>query len=308
MDQRTDVLTEETVHALLQEIAPASTVLAIGALPGSYSNFTHRVDLRAPDGSDVRIVVRRYKVFGTYDRGEKARREFQTFELLQRHGIPSPQPLYLDAHGAVLGTPGIVTSYVPGTMIISPSEPIRWARTLATMLAKIHAVPGATAGQTFLLDGNAEAAWFVQSDGVPDYMQAHPDGPAVWQMVADVWPHRAHISPTLVHLDYWPGNMLWDHGQITAVVDWEEAAFGDPGIDVAYCRMELFLSGLGHVADEFLHTYEGETGQPVANLGLWELAAAARPMFSPVGRITESPARETFRAFIAQARTRAGYG
>ncbi len=72
--------------------------------------------------------------------------------------------------------------------------------------------------------------------------------------------------------------------------------------------MELFLSGLGDVADEFLNTYEVATGQPVTNLGLWELAAAARPMFSPVGRITESPAREAFRAFIAQARTRAGYG
>jgi aminoglycoside phosphotransferase (APT) family kinase protein len=308
VDQRTDLLTEETIHALLQEIAPGSTVLAIGALPGSYSNFTHRVDLRSPDGSDVRIVVRRYKVFGTYDRGEKARREFKTFELLQRNGIPSPQPLYLDEQGAVLGTPGIVTSYVPGKMITSPSEPIRWARTLATVLAKIHSVPGDTVGKKFLLDGNEEAAWFLHSDVVPAYMKAHPDGTAVWQMVYDLWPHLSQISPTLVHLDYWPGNILWNQGQITAVVDWEEAAFGDPGIDVAYCRMEMFLSGLGYVADEFLNTYEVETGQPVANLGFWELAAAARPMFSPVGRITESPARETFRQFIANARTRAGYG
>ena len=110
-----------------------------------------------------------------------------------------------------------------------------------------------------------------------------------------------------MHIDYWPGNVLWDQGQITAVVDWEEAAYGDPAIDVAYCRMEMFLSGMGHVADEFLDTYETEVGGQVANLGFWELAASARPMFNPEGWITEPPAKEEFGPFITNARRRAGY-
>jgi aminoglycoside phosphotransferase (APT) family kinase protein len=307
VDQRTDSPSEETIRALLQEIAPGSTVLAIGPLPGSYSNFTHLVDARSADGSDFRIVVRRYKVFGSYDRGEKARREFRTFELLQRHGIPSPQPLYLDEQGAVLGIPGIVTSYVSGKQIESPSDPVGWARALAVMLARIHALPCDTAAKSFLLDADSEATWFLRSGAVPDYMAAHPDGAAVWQMVHDLSPHRQQVQPTLVHIDYWPGNVLWDQGQIVAIVDWEEAAFGDPGIDVAYCRMEMFLSGMGRVADEFLSTYETERGQPIANLGFWELAAAARPMFSPEGWITESPQNERFRQFIADASRRAGY-
>lgn len=307
MDQRTDLPTEETIHALLQEVAPGSTVLAIESLPGSYSNFTHLVDVRSADGSDFRIVVRRYKVFGNYDRGEKARREFKTFELLQRNGIPSPQPLYLDEQGAVLGTPGIVTSYVTGTQIQSPSDPVSWARALAAMLARIHSTPCDTAAKGFLLDADSEAAWFLRSGTVPDYMEAHPGGAAVWRMVHDLSPNRQQVQPTVVHIDYWPGNVLWDQGQITAIVDWEEAAYGDPAIDVAYCRMEMFLSGMGHVADEFLDTYETEVGQQVANLGFWELAATARPMFNPEGWITESPAKEEFRSFITNARRRAGY-
>ena len=111
----------------------------------------------------------------------------------------------------------------------------------------------------------------------------------------------------MVHIDYWPGNVLWDQGQITAVVDWEEAAYGDPAIDVAYCRMEMFLSGRGHVADEFLDAYQTEVGMQVANLGFWELAASARPMFNPEGWITEPPAKEEFGPFITNARRRAGY-
>ena len=45
-------------------------------------------------------------------------------ELLQRYGIPSPQPLYLDEQGAVLGIPGIVTSCVAVTQAESPS--LKW--------------------------------------------------------------------------------------------------------------------------------------------------------------------------------------
>ena len=85
------------------------------------------------------------------------------------------------------------------------------------------------------------------------------------------------------------------------MVDWEEAAFGDPAIDVAYCRMDFFLRGLPQVAEDFLMAYETATGRSLANLGFWELAAAVRPMFSPQGWIDESPQIEYFAAFIAQA-------
>jgi aminoglycoside phosphotransferase (APT) family kinase protein len=298
--------TEETIRALLKELAPGSTLCTVESLPGSYSNYTHLVEARRPDGTDFCIVVRRYQVFGSYDRGEKAHREFTAFELLLAHGIPAPQPLYLDEKGTTLGIPGIVTRYVTGTQIESPSDPVGWARALAEMLARIHAVPCDETTQRYLLDANSEATWFLRSGAVPDYMVAHPDGAAVWHMVHDLAASLQQVHPTLVHIDYWPGNVLWDQGQITAIVDWEEAAYGDPAIDVAYCRMEMHLSGWGDVADEFLETYEREAGRPVANLGFWELAAAARPMFSPEGRITESPAREEFGRFIAIARRDAG--
>jgi aminoglycoside phosphotransferase (APT) family kinase protein len=306
LNQPTEMPTAERIQALLHEIAPGSTLLAIEPLPGSYSNYTHLVDARSADGSELRLVVRRYRVFGSYDRGEKAHREFKTFALLQQHGIPCSPPLYLDPQGAVLGIPGIVTGYVPGTQIPSPSDPVGWARALAVMLARIHAVPCDAATQSFLLDADAEATWFLRAGAVPDYMAAHPDGAAVWQQVHDLSPNRQPVEPALVHIDYWPGNVLWHQGQIVAIVDWEEAAYGDPAIDVAYCRMELCLSGMGPVADEFLATYEASVGQPVANLGFWELAAAARPMFHAEGRITKSPTREEFRSFIATASRRVG--
>jgi hypothetical protein len=63
--------------------------------------------------------------------------------------------------------------------------------------------------------------------------------------------------------------------------------------------------GMIEEAKEFLRTYETETGRPVANLGFWELAAAARPMTDIEGWITDPGKGEQFRQFIADAKARA---
>jgi aminoglycoside phosphotransferase (APT) family kinase protein len=306
-DSADDYPSDEAVRRLLAILVPENAGFAISSLEGSYSNLTHLVEATSAAGTRTRIVIRRYVQFGAYDRAEKARREYRTYELLRRHGIPAPNPLYLDAHGTLLGSPGIVTDYVVGEHITRPSDAAEWARSLARMLARIHAIPCDSEAKGFLLDANAEALWFVRSGLIPDFMAAQPDGAEVWQAVHDMLPDFHSAGATLVHIDYWPGNILWHRGRITAVVDWEEAAYGDPTIDVAYCRMEMFLRGNGDAADEFLHTYEAETGQRVANLAFWELAATARPTFAPEGWITEEPVKQRFREFTAKARKRAGF-
>jgi aminoglycoside phosphotransferase (APT) family kinase protein len=295
---------QETIRTLLEIIAPGSALTAIRPLAGSYSNATHLVEALGVDGAQIRVVVRRY-VYG--DRRQKADLEFRTLAFLQAHDIPAPSPLYLDVDGAILGSPGIVTSYVPGQQLMLPSDhpsgPVAWARSLATMLAKIHSLPGHDA-RDFLLDANSEATWFLHSGSIQDYMRAHPDGAMVWQAVHDLLPDIQQVEPALVHLDYWRGNVLWDQGQISAVVDWEEAAYGDPGIDVAYCRIEMVIMGMIREAEAFLSAYQSEMGHQVTNLGFWELAAAARPMIDLEGWITDRHKGERFRQLIADARER----
>ena len=293
-----NALSLDIAQAVLSEISPGSRLVAIRLATGSYSNFTHIVTALDPINAEFSIVVRRYQAFGNYDRGQKAHREFAALEYACQNGIPAPHPLYLDDTGDLLGTPGIVTRYVPGKQIQSPVDPLPWARGLAETLARIHTVPVDIAPRGLLLDANNEATWFLHSGQIPDFMQAHPDGEHLWQHVHRGFPRLEPVPSTLVHVDYWPGNILWDGGRISAVVDWEEAALGDPAIDVAYCRMDILLRGFHKAADEFLHAYENAVGHRLKNLCFWELAAAARPMFSPQGWVDQSPAKERFAQFI----------
>ena len=238
--------------------------------------------------------------------------EFKTLAWLQSSGAAVPKPLYLDESGARFGSPAIVTSFIPGEHIRRatdhPSDLLAWVREVEATLAKIHSVPWNATAKDFLLACDPNLLWFLRSGVVPDYMKAHPDGTLAWEAVRDLLPHREPVPAAFIHTDYYPGNLLWDQGRITAVLDWEEASFGDPGADVAYCRMDMFLTGMHQAADEFLRIYETETGRPVANLGFWEFAAAARPMFHPAARrIYDAPAKERLQQFIADAKMRTDY-
>jgi len=301
MSSAGDLLSQEMAQAVLALVAPGSMLSDVLPLAGSYSNLTHLVNARGADGSPLQFVVRRY-VYGK--RAEKARVEYSALQFLQDYDVPAPEPLYLDDEGTVLGRPGIVMGYVPGSLLEDPVDhpqgPLAWAREMATVLAQIHTIPGAQA-RDVLFEANAEATWFVRDGIVPDYMQAHPDGMRVWRAVSDSCPRLEPVPPALVHIDYWRGNVLWEQGRISAVVDWEEASCGDPGIDVGYCMMDLTIMGFLEEAAEFLQAYETAIGHPVPNLAFWQLAAAARPMYNVADWITDADKGERFRRFIVRA-------
>lgn len=307
MSQSNDLPTNNVVRAVLDVIAPTYSGFNIQPLTGSYSNHTHLVNIEFTDRPTQKIVLRRYNETNG-DCSGKARREFHTLKLLQGQGFPAPRPLYLDDTGNLLGSPGIMTEFVDGEQIDIDTEPHNWGNKIdvvAQMLARIHATPFDDSTRQHLMNGNIEAAWFVKSGTIPDYVKQHPDGVMVWKTVAERLPQIRPVEPVLLHLDYWSGNILWDKGQISAVVDWEEAAYGDPAIDIAYCRMELYLQGLDEAAERFLRTYEKAAGNPVAHLGLWELAASVRTMLNLDEWFTKPAIGERFRRFIAHAKGRA---
>jgi aminoglycoside phosphotransferase (APT) family kinase protein len=290
MEENISDLSEQTAQNLLNIIAPDSVLTSIRVADGSFSNYTHIVTAELKDGSPYQVVVRRYKVFGDYDRGEKARREFKTFQLLNQHQVPAPEVLHLDETGDVLGIPGIVTRFVDGKLIMdTPTDPIDWAQKLAKTLAKIHSIPCGEEEQKFLLKGNEEVSWFLKYDEPPKYMQGYPGGADLWHLMKNLNEKFRADTPALLHIDYWSGNILWHENEISAVIDWEEAAYGDPACDVAYAMMNITLMGFPEAADEFLRVYQSELGHEIKNLNFWKLAATVRPMTDPVDWLVAYP-------------------
>ena len=54
--------------------------------------------------------------------------------------------------------------------------------------------------------------------------------------------------PSLVHWDMWEGNIFVDNGEMSGIIDWERAMWGDPFMDDRFRRHNrpaAFLEGFG---------------------------------------------------------------
>ena len=122
--------------------------------------------------------------------------------------------------------------------------------------------------------------------------------------------------PVLLHGDFWPGNTLWQDGRLAAVLDWEDAARGDPLADVANARLELLWLLGADAMEAFTRHYESALPDvDLADLPHWDLWAdqrlAGRIARWGLDEATEAAMRAGHEAFVAQAqemlaRTRRG--
>lgn len=291
------LLSLEVCKALLREIEPSGTVVSVRPMGTEGTHPAFVIEARTAAGAALHLAVKCYRT-DICVASARAQTEFRTLAMLQKHAVPVPMPLLLDTDGRLLGTPGIVTSFVAGEQLFATDDPLAGAREMAKVLAKIHSIPVGSAEKGFLTDANQNVLWFRKGGVMPDYMRNHPDGELVWKSIERLLPSQQPVLATFVHTDYWIGQLLWQQGKITAVLDWEEAGYGDPAYDLAYCRLDLCLGQMGRrAADELLHVYQAEMGRSTDNLTLWEFASAARVMHNSGW---EAECRQQLRNFIAE--------
>jgi aminoglycoside phosphotransferase (APT) family kinase protein len=224
-----------------------------------------------PDGW---LVVKRV-------RAPKARslaEELDRLRFARRAPVATPEPVALDVDGAWFGHPALVMGLVPGDGAVHEGSGA-WIDSLAATLAAVHATP-------------------VDDDGdIPDALRAphagiawRPGPPAELPRTARVkalidaglavgeGPAADGSGRVLLHHDFHHGNVLWQDGRATGVVDWNEARLGPAVCDVAYCRVDLAMSHGVDAADRFTSAHAAAAGAAVDDLDRWTCLWTANAM------------------------------
>jgi aminoglycoside phosphotransferase (APT) family kinase protein len=216
--------------------------------------------------------------------------EYALLRAAHAEGVTVPEPLMLCEDRGVIGTPFFVMRRVRGTATgfrlakaaASQGGDDALVRALGAELARIHRITPPRADLAFLGEPPADAgAAFIAAMRLRLDEGGTPRPAVEWGLSALERHLPPPLPPVLNHNDFRTGNLMVEGHAVTAVLDWEFAAWGDPHADLGwFCapcwrfgNRALEAGGLGSRA-AFLAGY-GPGADP-ARLPFWELAATIR--------------------------------
>jgi len=155
------------------------------------------------------------RVFSEGRAGDRDR-ELTLIRMAFEHGLPVP---WQRAHGDWQSRPWALVQWLPGVMVADTVRSRVWTtarlgRAMGAMQARLHDVTRPADG------GPPTRDWRTWAGPVDDRLLAalEATGPR---------------DDVLIHLDYHPLNVLCERVEISAILDWENARFGDPRADLA---------------------------------------------------------------------------
>lgn len=301
-------------------------VLRYWDLKGGVSARLTVIEMSVPDGPPEKVVVRRFGEADLRRNPDLASDQFRLLLSLRRAGLAVPTPYMLDASGEIFADPYLVLEYIEGSTELAPSEIESGTYQLAAHLAEIHRFPGTHRAvsrlpkvdelcaaelrrpKAYNLDSSPKGAHGgAKEDPAAGLTEDFTREERIREILNCVTPLPQRNLPVLLHGDYWPGNVVWQDGRIAAVIDWEDAAVGDPLADVSNARLEILWAFGPDCMDDFTRHYR--TLMPETDLRAlpyWDLYAAFRlapSKFAAWGLDTEKETimRERHSWFVYQA-------
>ena len=288
---------------LIQQIEPQSRLRRAWQLKGGVSAQVTALEIERPDGQITKLIVRQHGPVDLAHNPRIAADEFKLLQILQAAGLAAPRPYFVDPTGEILDSPCIVIEYIEGAPEFNPANVTDLIRQMAAQLAQIHALDGTRPELAFLSPIEQRYTQLLASR--PATLDAAFDEARIRDTLEAVWPLPQRNRAALLHGDFWPGNLLWQAGRLAAVIDWEDAALGDPLADLGNTRLEIMWAFGGDAMQEFTRQYQSIAALDSSQLPYWDLCAALRPIPKIAEWTDDATAQQAMRAglraFIDQA-------
>lgn len=255
-------VTEQDIRQGIRKLDPGWRLHNTQPLPGRASV------LHVATGAEAitRLVLLTHSQRDRERNPQIARDEFRLLEILHEAGLPVPDALHLsETHQP----PFLITSFAEGSTDIGDKPIPEFCHALADILHDIHSTDLSKCDLRFLPDIKSAIAG-----------QRDARSPEQRQIQAAIQRARPRIycnKPVLLHGDFWPGNLLWKDGALSAIIDWEDATLGDPLADLGKSRLEILWAFGAAAMQAYTARYMQLNGTlNAAALPFWELWGAFR--------------------------------
>ena len=295
---------QELFETLVKSIEPRGKLLRAWKLEGGVSARVTALEVQLPDGQKKKMVARQHGGADLEKNPHVARNEFTLLKILETAGLPAPKSYYFDEVGNIFSTPCVVVEFIEGKTENNPTNLTDFTHQLTASLAKIHSVGFANADLSFL---PRQEVWFANKlKQRSTYLDESLSESRIRNYLERVWPVQRHNKSVLLHGDFWQGNVLWKHDKLIAIIDWEDAAVGDPLSDVSNGRLETLFAFGWEVMNAFTKRYQFLMPNiDFTNLPYWDLCAALRSAGKlsnwGLDKATERKMQERHKSFVDNA-------
>jgi aminoglycoside phosphotransferase (APT) family kinase protein len=313
----------EQFDRVAKSVFPQAKLIRAWRLAGGISARMTALAVETQDSAVMRVVVRQLFLAAQHGDSHAAKREYDLLLALSATGLPVPVPYVLDETGTVFADPYLVIAYLDGATDYAPVDWRGYVAQMAAQLARIHALSTAQEPLSQVLDSLPRHA--AQVENLISRHIAPPEhvgptdslaAPRLGALLKRAQGTMSRNPQALLHGDFWPGNILWRSGELVGVVDWEDAALGDPVADLAISRLDLLWLLGPDAMNTFTDDYRAL--MPYLDYGalpVWDLFAALRALgwlreaaagWANMGRpdITEESMRARLAQFVEQATSR----
>lgn len=268
------------------------TKLSGGAIQDNFGLTLELVEGQRPGRQE--FVVRQDAPSGVAESLSRSE-EFRVLQAAFSAGVMAPEPLWLCDDITVSGKVFYVMARAPGSASpralvkadFSDGQRREIVRTLGAELAKLHSVHPPVASLDFLpmpTEGHPALSRVGLYRRYLDQIdEPHPVLEWALNWLEDHAPEPG--ATVLCHCDFRTGNYMMDGDRLSAILDWEFAAWSDPYEDLGWicCRSWRFgrddreVGGVGHKQDLFAG-YGAVSGVDIdpSVVKYWEVMALVR--------------------------------
>ncbi|ANS73597.1 hypothetical protein AWM70_02555 [Paenibacillus yonginensis] len=261
---------------VIEKNFPGSTLLRHWPLKGGVSAEVTALEFRQADGQLNKVIVRQHGAADLARNPRIAQDESLLLDFLRKAKLPVPAPYAVDDSRDLLDSPYLLIQYIESDTDWHPADLNACSRQLAGQLALLHQLPIQSGTFSFLPRQESLYTQLLAKNPLKPDTSLGEAG--IRQVLETVWPLPEWNKTVLLHGDYWPGNTLWRGDRLIAVIDWEDAALGDPLTDLAGARLEVLWAWGQEALDVFTAEYKRLMPDVrYDHLPYWDLCAALRP-------------------------------
>ncbi|MGE3772541.1 MAG: phosphotransferase family protein [Gammaproteobacteria bacterium] len=242
------VLAQRLQPMIARECGTGAQVAGLAPMAEGHAGLTFGFEVVDAAGAALGAYVLKLAPFGVTRRGNTdVYRQAPLLRALHDAGLPVPAVPWASPAEDLLGTPFIVMEKLPGRMFLlwdphpdfsrDPAAVSAVWQDCARLLARFHRLDAARV----LADWEAPRGLAEELAVWPRVLKHAQEqawlaaGTALGEALHATMPAAPRIG--LVHGDYQPGNLLFDGGRITGVIDWEIAFIGAQGLDLGWLLM-----------------------------------------------------------------------